>query len=372
MKRRILHIRADGSINNPVGGSVQVIKSYINATESHHIENYLLLVCDTVQLGDVYIDFFDLPKNKVILIADFSTRSFFRLSFWKKLRNIINLNGIELIHSHAYKADFIAILLGWITNKRVISTVHGFNPASPSLKSKVIWFFFRNIWYLFDKVILVSKTLLSIPIFDRLNKKGKIEIVENSILTPLNINKRSQLSGDPFTLVSIGRLSYEKNHILLCEALANLPTEREFKCYLVGDGPQRKRIEKFIAKFNLQDSIVLVGFQQDTSIYYGLADVVVIPSLNETFSLVMLEAMSLSCPIIASRIGQMNDLLRDGAGMLFDNNNKFDLIDKIQYAMDHPDELKQIAEKALHIFQKHFSSRDNYRKLISIYDHLID
>jgi len=372
MIHRILHIRADGSIENPIGGSVQVIKSYINYTESQEINNYLMLVCDTPQLGDVYLDFFDFPMDRVILIKDFTISSFLKISFWKKLKKVIQENSIDLIHSHAYKADVIAVILGWITNRRIISTVHGYNPASPSAKSNIIWFFFRNIWYLFDQVILVSKSLLSIPIFKRLNNKGKVRIVENSL--PLSSPRKKVIpqQGDQFRLVSIGRLSYEKNQILLCEALAVIAPERNFKCYLVGDGPERNNIEEFIHEASLQDHIELVGFQRDTSTYYDLADVVVIPSLHETSSLVMLEAIAAICPIIASRIGLMKELLSDGAGLLFENNNKLDLIEKINFAMDHPDELKQIAKEAHQIVQDRFSMEENYKGLISIYDQAID
>jgi glycosyltransferase involved in cell wall biosynthesis len=199
---------------------------------------------------------------------------------------LINENRIDIIHSHSYKADFITVLIKWLSGKKIVATIHGFNPASVSIKSRLIWIFFRYIWLFFDQVILVSEVMLKIRIFKLLDKLGKVNIIENFIPELPLRQSTNDLENKIFTIVSIGRLAYEKNQILLCKALKLISTERNFQCYLVGDGPERKKIKKYINEEGLNERIKLVGFQSDVVIYYGCADVVVIPSLYEGLPIV--------------------------------------------------------------------------------------
>jgi glycosyltransferase involved in cell wall biosynthesis len=370
MVQKVLHIRADGSIENPIGGSIRMIRSYIQYTESRGIENHLLLVANNPDLLAAWQSHLGTPEGRTLGISNYSNRALGKASFWQPAIDYILENSIQILHSHSYKADVIAATLGRLTGRRTISTVHGYNPASDRLKSRLIWMFYRNIWYFFDRVVLVSEAMLDIPIFQRLSKSGKVEVIENFI-QPLTIRRKpNRRSDQPFTIISIGRLAYEKNHILLCMALQRIAPERQFRCYIVGDGPQRGEIEQFIAKSGLDESIILEGFQQDVTPYYDIADVFILPSLFEGLPIVMLEAMSSGCPIIAAKIGQIRSLIGDANGLLFTRESEQDLAEKICYAMDHPQELNQMAVNARQLFEERFDGSRNGDKLLALYESL--
>ncbi len=367
MNRRILHIRADTDALNPIEGATRMIQNYIHYADCAGFESYLLLICSG---PDAQRAFTGIPPERLLLITDFSNRSLLKFSFWKKIISFIQENCIGILHSHSYKADLIAVMLKPFTRSRIVSTVHGYNPASERLKSRLLWQVYRNLWYFFDHVIVVAPAMLKIPVFKRLNKLGRITIVRNFIPGFSGIKRRPTPSGSPFTFLCIGRLSAEKNQILLCQAIKELHPGRELRCVLVGNGSQRAQIEQYITENNLDQQIILAGFQPEVLPFYLQADALVIPSLFEGLPLVLIEAMSLKCPVIAVDIGEIHDLLKDDSGLLFKRDSLESLVEKLCYAMDHPKELKTMAEKAYTIYQEIFSPADSARALLAVYERI--
>jgi len=345
-----------------------MIKNYISYSNPSVVDNYILLICNNRELGGLLKSFFEMPDGKVLLLCDYSNRSLLKASFWKKITTFIRKNQIDIVHSHVYKADFIALILKLLLGIKIVSTVHGYNPASNRLKSRVIWLFYRMIWFFFDKVILVSEAMLGIGIFSRLHKKGRVDVMRNFI-PEFQASYVGQERDNPlFTIICIGRLAYEKNQMLLCKALSRLESQAEFQCLLIGDGPERPGIERFVMESNLQGKIKILGFEWDVFRYYQMADVCVIPSLHEGLALVMLEAMSQKCPIVAADISEIHVALKDGNGLLFERDNPDDLARKIRFAMKNTQDLALMAEKAYLTFKERYSVDASIRVLHSVYE----
>lgn len=364
MSFRILHIRADSDASNPIEGAARMIRSYMSNTEGAGVENYLLLIGAQ---SDHDVAFQDIPVERKFIINNFSSRNFIDKKFWGKIVHYISEKQIHILQSHSYKADLIAVVLKFITKLPIVSTVHGYNPASNRLKSKLLWQIYRNLWYFFDHIIVVAPAMLQIPIFKRLNTAGKVTVVRNFIHEFPRVTRKTPETGAPFELLCVGRLSAEKNQILLCKAINELHGKRDLHCTLVGDGPQRSFIEQYLSENRLEQQISIAGFQADILPFYLKADALVVPSLYEGLPLVLLEAMSVKCPVIAVDIGEIHTLLKDGAGLLFPRNNLSSLVEKISYAMDHPQEQCLMAERAYEIYRRTFDPAESARALASVY-----
>ena len=111
----------------------------------------------------------------------------------------------------------------------------------------------------------------------------------------------------------------EKRHIDLLSALADLRRKGiAAKAVLVGDGPMRAEIEAAIDRLGLRGAVVLAGFQQDVRPYIGMCDVMTLTSHAETFPMATLEYMAMGKPLVASKVGGLNEQVSDGVnGLLY-------------------------------------------------------
>jgi glycosyltransferase involved in cell wall biosynthesis len=112
-------------------------------------------------------------------------------------------------------------------------------------------------------------------------------------------------------VLTVGRLSREKGHIDLIEALARLQSRyraKPFRILMIGDGPERASIGARIQQLGLSGVVSLIGFQDDLNPYYTLADLLVLPSHTEGSPNVLLEAMAAGVPAVATRVGGVPDI----------------------------------------------------------------
>ncbi|WP_372874157.1 glycosyltransferase [Pseudomonas sp.] len=128
---------------------------------------------------------------------------------------------------------------------------------------------------------------------------------------------RSSLGiGDEQVLISVSRLSNEKNIDFLIDAIASLrgQTERPFLVLMIGDGHQRERLHRRIDELNLAGHFRLLGAvpPEDMAIYYRLGQLFLFASKSETQGMVILEAMAAGLPVVAVRSSGIDDVIRQG------------------------------------------------------------
>ncbi|MEY4579354.1 MAG: hypothetical protein RL701_4057 [Pseudomonadota bacterium] len=123
----------------------------------------------------------------------------------------------------------------------------------------------------------------------------------------------------PLRLICVGRLSPEKGHLGLLQAFAKVRTANS-ELVLVGDGPERERIERCIKELDLQGCVRLTGRLPETETLREVAraDVLVLASFMEGLPVVLMEAMALSLPVIAPRVAGVPELVEENKhGLLF-------------------------------------------------------
>ncbi|MCH6470982.1 glycosyltransferase [Sinomonas terrae] len=142
-----------------------------------------------------------------------------------------------------------------------------------------------------------------------------------------------QLTKNPWpTVLFAGRLAEEKNIDVLIDALAKLPAELDAHLEIVGDGEIRPRLEAQVARLGLGDRVRFLGLVPDDELReaYLRADVFCMPGTAELQSLVTLEAMSASTPVVLADAMALPHLVRDGEnGFLFRPNDSRDLAEKL-------------------------------------------
>lgn len=139
-------------------------------------------------------------------------------------------------------------------------------------------------------------------------------------------------------IVSAGRLDPIKNYMLLLEACKILQEKQDFELWILGDGPDRKKMEKFISDNNLR-FVRLLDFQRNPFSIIKQADLYVSASISEACPLAVQEALILGVPVIAVKCSGIIETLNPEFGKLIDNSAE-ELADTINQLFANTEELE--------------------------------
>lgn len=171
-----------------------------------------------------------------------------------------------------------------------------------------------------DKLVFVSND--SLNGFKRLFPSADNEksVIHNLIDTSAIVEKslKKAISKTKFTICSIGRLSEVKGHELLLSVISRLLKEKfDFQVWILGEGELREMLEKQIRRLGISEHVTLNGFVKNPYPYLAQADLFVSSSLVEGACLAICEALSLEIPVLATRSGGADEMLKQGEyGML--------------------------------------------------------
>lgn len=223
-----------------------------------------------------------------------------------------------------------------------------------------------------DKIIAISKGVKESLVNNFDLNSNMIEVIYNpaadeSIL-PLskeNINP-NLITGNPL-ITSIGRLTKQKDHITLLKAFKLIYEKIDSSLYIIGEGPERLNLEKYIESNHLEDRVKLLGYQNNPWKFLAKSDIFVLPSIWEGFGNVIVEAMFLGVPVISSDCPSGPREILDGgnAGKLFKVGDHNELAIKIEEMINckNLSSLIQIASKKSESFTVN-KITDQYESLL--------
>jgi len=260
------------------------------------------------------------------------------------LHRLIKKHHFRLIQTHNLRSDY-AVFLNKLFLKGFIhiSNKHNFFFQLNSLKSPL-----KNLFYIFschlaDLNICVGKNISQKLIQKLKVSPKKVITIANSVSVKKQIKKKKAKKP---TILFTGRLVKRKNLLALLRSLKII--DQDFLCLLVGRGPEKKALQKYILKHNLQNKIKLVGFKSDVTPYLKAADIFVLPSLNEGLSKSLLEAMSCGLACIVSNIDSNTELIKHQKnGLVFDlKKGEKDLSKNLQILLKNATLRKKLGQKA--------------------------
>ena len=148
----------------------------------------------------------------------------------------------------------------------------------------------------------------------------------------------------------------------------------DFKILIVGDGPDKIKLEKLVKELNLEDKVIFQGQveYQDLPKYYSSADIFVRASLSEGLGISFLEAMATGLPIIGTSVGGIPDFLEDRKiGLFCKVNNPQDIANKIKEILENDDLRKCLVNNSLELIKKEYNWDNIVLKMENIYDKII-
>lgn len=176
-----------------------------------------------------------------------------------------------------------------------------------------------------------------------------------------------------FVIISIAELEESKGLKYLVEAFAKVAEKKEnTKLAIVGEGPERKNLEKLIKNLKIDNKVVLTGILNEHARLLNSADLFVLPSVKESFGMTVVEAMDAGIPIIGSNVGGIPEIIENGkTGLLVEPRDSHSLADKIQELMENPPLCQKLTYVASHDVKK-FNVMEMVKKTEKIYDYLLN
>ncbi|MBU1389742.1 MAG: glycosyltransferase family 4 protein [Proteobacteria bacterium] len=307
-----------------------------------------------------------------VVVIEESRHSF--LGLVKAVRHAVAAFSPDIIHSHRYKENLLALFASWPKkNIKRVATQHGLPEVTgeglgyiPQCRN---WFFFRLLSLFFDRTILVSDEMRQRLIGSYGFSFKNTAVIHNGIDIPENINDRST---EKIIIGSAGRLFPVKDFGLFVDIACVLAAQnRLFHFVIAGDGPERKMLQEKIRERGLQERFELPGHQDDMFSFYKKLDVYVNTSTHEGIPMTALEAMSHGIPVVAPYVGGFPEIIVDGeCGHLVGQRDASLFAEKI-FELVCPAQRKKMAIAARHRAKEFFSQKSMAEKYLQVFDKLL-
>lgn len=299
----------------------------------------------------------------------------------RRLLTLLRNQKTDLLCTHGYKATVMGWLAGLLAERPVIAFSRGYTGED-----------LRVSFYEWLERLVIGKTAgivcVSIGQQRKLDSLGvqyqQAWVVHNAVSTSMlsidpNSNLRRELLAslnlpeDARLVVSAGRLSPEKGHRFLVEAIAkvSLPSNGAYFIFC-GDGPCKHDLALQAKALGVAEKCRFPGFRRDLDDIFEAMDFSVLPSLTEGLPNVVLESFAHAKPVVASAVGGVPELVIDGiTGVLVQPAQPDPLSDAISGYLRYPDKARQMGRAGYEKVQTEFSFEVQSRKIERVYSSLL-
>jgi glycosyltransferase involved in cell wall biosynthesis len=151
---------------------------------------------------------------------------------------------------------------------------------------------------------------------------------------------------DRFVVGWVGRMTAVKRTDDVLESFRRLREGGvDASLWLVGDGPDRGRLERRASELGVIRDTLFLGYQEDVAPYYAAFDALVLPSANEGTPVSVIEALAAKTPVVATRVGGVPDVVREGEeGFLVDAGDTEELAERLTRLARDPDLRRRLGE----------------------------
>ena len=292
-----------------------------------------------------------------------------------RLAGIIKSVQPAIIHSWLWYSNLLCGIV-----RQFSLTPSGGKPSCPLIVSQRGDYYARygrsRLW-LTEKIIYRHADVLltnSDRIRDDLRHRypdKRIQAIRNLLDLP-NLRSRSPSDTPPlWHIVSVGRLTAEKGHQYLIEALHLLNTKynrQNFTATILGDGALQTDLAQLVNRYHLSDRIQMPGFCEDIFSMLSTAHLFVLPSLHESSPNALIEAMGIGLPCIASNVGGVLDLIdHQENGLLIPPRASGALAEAINDLLTNQESAVYLGRNARRKIEEMFDSNRSIQQLEAVY-----
>lgn len=283
----------------------------------------------------------------------------------------------DIVQTHVLKANLYGIVAAKLARVPIIiGTEMTLKDIAPSglkrLRDRLIHPIIKKIAINYcDKFIVVSRFIMQEWFPDYHSDKievlyppfclEKYNLATNSSSYPENTNCS--------TIGFVGRLSEEKGIPSLLQAMVIVRKRiADVRLIIVGTGPLENKLREMTTSLGLNSNVHFVGFKENVFEILGQMNVFVLPSRTEACPIVVLEAMAMGLPVVASHVGGIPELVRDSeTGILFPYNNPTKMAEALIDLLQDKEKAKMMGKKGKEIAFEEFHPSKFVNRLQDLY-----
>lgn len=299
-----------------------------------------------------------------------------------RLCQFVRLHGIDIIHGHGAKAGLYARLVAALTAKKSIYTPHG-GVAHDMFKWPMDWIYqtIERLLAPITSYFIFESQYTQQAMIQRLGFKPKNAIVNFNGIEPISIDENESITThqkivnlDPsseYHFAVFGMLRPQKGQYIAIEALGLLKQKGvRASLHFFGQGAAQTELQEQARNLGIASFVFFHGDVSPIEPWMKAVDVVIIPSLFESFGYVAVEAMMLSCPLVVSKTGGLVDVLGENYPYFCEPNDANALADTMLNIVLKPSDYTNII---LHNYQRAhslFTAANMLNGIMAIYQRL--
>lgn len=278
-------------------------------------------------------------------------------SLWK-LARVIRGEDIEVLHLTDFGASTFGRIAGRLARVPiVVQVITHHSHGQPRGYPKYVEWAHRALVPWTDRVLAISRTVKDFAV-ERMGFAAEdVEILhyplpQHSFRAPSSeeveeVRRRHGLTGANPVVGAVTRFHPAKGIGHLVEAWPQVRAAHpSARLVLVGQGPLEEELRVRCEELGIGDSVVFAGFRRDVPAYVSAFDIGVVPSLEEGFGLVALEAHALGVPVVASRVGGLPEIVsHERSGLLVPPASPKALADAIDRLASDPERSREMGER---------------------------
>lgn len=312
---------------------------------------------------------------KAYFLASSGTRMYYGIK--RLVEKLWPIFPFDIIHAHMALPDgYAAMLLSRDYSKPLVVTFQATDLDISANRNDKCLQSLQKIFFAADKVISPSPRLSG-------QFSERFKIVPN--IVGYGINSEDVFYGDSDLsakyknyrlLLSVSRLITTKGVDLNLYALKKIIAKYDNLLYLIiGDGPDHQELECLVNDLGLEGHVKFIGQQPHNRVmeYMSICEIFTMPSWQETFGLVYVEAMAQGKPIIGCQGQGVDGIVKDGeTGILVKPKDVDSLVKALDFLLSHPSEAQDIGKRARDLVLKNYTWEKNAKKTIKVYKEVLN
>ncbi|MFN7684687.1 MAG: glycosyltransferase family 4 protein [Oligoflexia bacterium] len=323
-----------------------------------------------------------------VLPLDFTPRDYFDLNFRKLLLRELSEQDVSIVHSQ--QIGLLWNIAPWLWSRPRISLFASRYLISEQDKRN---FLQRAIYSRLDGLLVMSESLRRNVLATHPIRERRVRLVSPGLdfekFDPDRVDPRARRAAwgadEGFTVIGlVGRIHPTKGQETFIKAAAGLLRESlsghtrklsRLKFVMVGEetlGSTQEylaELRAMVQQFRIQDHVVFSGYEENLPEVMRALDLLVMPSKQESFGLVALEAMAMECPVILSDVGSAREWVGEQEfGLTVRPEDAFDLQRQIRFILDKPELARQMGSRARQRAIARFGRKARLFQLLSLYE----
>ena len=300
--------------------------------------------------------------------------------FFKKVSNFFLIrrfvidNNLEIIHV-SWARDLLISLALKMFIQRDIKIVYYRQMRIPRPKK---YFYHRFIYNKIDSVLVITDKLKNeackyLPIDSKKIHKLTYGIdipPDNTLINKSQFFSKNNMNPNIFSIGIFSRIEEQKGHHLVLNSI--IKSRHEIQLFIIGhsmDARYKDMLEKIAKENNVTSKLKFLDFVRSPMSYMPCFDLVILPTYEETFGLIIAEAMLMKVPVIGSNAGGVPEIItNDHNGLLFETKNEDDLLEKVHLMIENKNAREIFVKNAYKFSREHYNYNNHFSKLEQIID----